>query len=55
MYPPEDSYRLANLVRDGLLDLRHLYMTTFDLDQANDAVADAAANAGLFTMTVVRP
>ena len=55
MYPREAVARLAGLVRSGLLDLRHYDVTSFALEAVNDAVAHAAAHAGPFRMTVVRP
>ena len=55
MYPPEAVTRLAGLIRSGLLDLGHFDVTTFDLDDANEAVAHAAANGGPFKMTVIQP
>jgi len=55
MYPPEANIRLIGLVRSGLLDLRTFAVTEFDLDDANEAVAHAAANGGPFKLTVIRP
>lgn len=55
MYPPDAATRLIALVRSGLLRLDHYQATAFDLDRANEAVAHAAANAGPFKMTVIRP
>ena len=55
MYPPEATVRLVGLIRSGLLDLHHFDVTAFDLDDANEAVAHAAANASPFKMTVIRP
>jgi alcohol dehydrogenase len=55
MYPPEATVRLVGLIRSGLLGLEDYDVVTFDLDHANDAVAHAAANAGPFRMTVIRP
>ncbi|MFM0566062.1 zinc-binding dehydrogenase [Paraburkholderia sediminicola] len=55
MYPPEAVTRMTGLIRAGLLDLGHFDVTTFALDDANEAVAHAAANGGPFRMTVVRP
>jgi alcohol dehydrogenase len=55
MYPPDAATRLIALVRSGLLRLDHIEATEFDLDHANEAVAHAAANAGPFKMTVIRP
>jgi alcohol dehydrogenase len=55
MYPPEAAIRLVGLIRAGLLRLDHCETTIFDLDHANEAVAHAAANAGPFRATVIRP
>lgn len=55
MYPPDAAVRLIGLVRAGLLRLDHYETKAFDLDHANEAVAYAAANAGPFSMTMIRP
>jgi alcohol dehydrogenase len=55
MYPPDAAVRLIALVRAGLLSLDHYETTAFDLDHANQAVTHAAANAGAFKMTVIKP
>ena len=55
MYPPEAVTRMTGLIRAGLLDLGHFDVTTFPLDDANDAVTHAAANRGPFRITVIRP
>jgi alcohol dehydrogenase len=55
MYPPDAAARLVALVRAGLLRLDHYETRAFDLDHANEAVEHAAANAGPFRMTVIRP
>ncbi|WP_428486400.1 alcohol dehydrogenase catalytic domain-containing protein [Rhodopila sp.] len=55
MYPPEANIRLARLVRSGLLDLGNWDITDFDLDNANEAVTQAAAAGGPFKLTVIRP
>jgi NADPH:quinone reductase-like Zn-dependent oxidoreductase len=55
MYPPDAASRLIALVRAGLLRLDQYEAKAFDLDHANEAVAHAAANAGPFKMTVIRP
>ena len=54
MYPQTAGPRLAALARAGLLDLGQYELTEFGLDQANEAVAHAAANGGPFRMTAVR-
>lgn len=55
MYPATANARLIALARSGLLDLRQWAVTEFGLDGANEAVAHAAANAGPFRLTVLRP
>jgi len=55
MYPPDAATRLIALIRSGLLQLDQYDVTSFDLDHANEAVAHAAANAGPFKMTVLKP
>jgi alcohol dehydrogenase len=55
MYPPDAAVRLVGLIRSGLLKLDHFAAAVFDLDHVNEAVAHAAANAGAFRMTVLRP
>ena len=55
MYPREAIPRMVSLIRSGLVDLGAFEVTTFDLDDINDAVAHAAAHAGPFQMTAVRP
>lgn len=55
MYSREAGARLASLVRSGLLRLDEFEVTTFALDDANDAVAHAAANGGPFRMTAILP
>jgi alcohol dehydrogenase len=55
MCPPEAATKLVGLIRAGLIDLDQFDAVTFDLDQANEAVAHAAANSGPFKMTVIKP
>ncbi|MBN3836509.1 medium chain dehydrogenase/reductase family protein [Burkholderia sp. Ac-20344] len=55
MYPTEAVTLMTGLVRGGLLDLGQFDVTCFPLDEANDAVAHAAANGGPFRMTVIVP
>jgi len=55
MYPPEANIRLVGLIRSGLLRLDEFAVTEFALDDANEAVAHAAANGGPFKTTVIRP
>jgi len=53
MYPRDAIQRMVKLVRSGQLSLGDV--TEFPLEKVNEAVAYAAANAGPFKMTVVRP
>ncbi len=55
MYEPDAVPRLAALVHAGLLDLGQYAVTEFPLDEANAAVAHAAAHPGGFLLTVLRP
>ncbi len=55
MYRRDSIARLIALVGAGLLRLDHHQAKCFDLDDVNDAIAHAAANAGPFKMTVLRP
>jgi len=42
-------------MRSGLIDLSHYEVAEFALEQANEAVAHAAANADPFRQTMIRP
>jgi alcohol dehydrogenase len=55
MYRREAIPRMVRMVRGGLIDLGQFDMTEFALDDANTAVAFAAANAGPRQLTVLRP
>ncbi|MGY2895686.1 zinc-binding dehydrogenase [Deinococcus sp. UYEF24] len=55
MYPPVAVVGLARLIHAGLLRLDDFEVTPFPLDQANEAVAYAAAHGGPFKMTVIQP
>jgi len=55
MYPRDAIPRMVRMVRSGLIDLTQFDVTEFRLDDANDAVAHAAANAGPGQLTVIRP
>jgi alcohol dehydrogenase len=55
MYDRAAPARMAPMVRAGLIDLGQFELSEFPLDQANEAVAFAAANAGPNQMTVIRP
>ncbi len=55
MYPREAVARMVGLIRGGLLDLAQFQLTEFALDDINEAVAHAAANAGPRRLTVLRP
>ncbi len=55
MYEPAAVPGLVGLVRGGLLDLGQWAVTAFPLEEANAAVTHAAAEAGPFRLTVLRP
>ena len=55
MYPRDAPARLAALVRTGLLSLADFTLTSFALDQVNEAVAHAAQTGRPFRYTVIQP
>jgi hypothetical protein len=55
MYPRTANRRLIQLIRGGVLTLDHERITTFPLEQANEAVAYAASHSGPFDRTVLLP
>ena len=55
MYPPEAVPRMVAMIRASLIDLGQFDLAEFPLDDANAAVAYAAANAGPRQLTVLRP
>jgi alcohol dehydrogenase len=55
MYGKDAIPRMVRMVRAGLIDLSQFELTEFALDDANEAVAHAAANAGPRQLTVLRP
>jgi alcohol dehydrogenase len=55
MYPRDAVGRLVGMVRSGQIGLSGFAVTEFPLERVNEAVAHAAADAGPFKMTVVRP
>ena len=55
MYPREAVPRFIALLRSGLLQLDHTAVTEFPLAAINEAFAHAAAHAGAFRLTVLRP
>lgn len=55
MYPPDAPARLIALIHAGVLSLDDLKVTTFKLEQANEAIAFAAHNGGPFYYTVIQP
>ena len=55
MYPPEAIPRMVQMIRAGLIDLDQYEVAEFALDDANRAVAHAAAHAGPRQLTVIRP
>jgi alcohol dehydrogenase len=54
MYAREAVTRMVRLVRAGMIDLGKFDVTEFALDDANEAVTHAAANAGPLRLTVLR-
>jgi alcohol dehydrogenase len=55
MYPRAAVGRMVGPIRAGLIDLTKFDLTEFALDDANEAVAHSAANAGPRQLTVLRP
>ena len=55
MYDTAAIPGLIGLIRAGLVNLDQWAVTGFPLEQANEAVAHAAANAGPFRQTVLLP
>jgi alcohol dehydrogenase len=55
MCPRDAVPRFIALVRSGLLLLDHVSVTEFPLTGVNEAIAHAAADAGAFRLTVLRP
>ena len=55
MYDRDAIPRMAGLIRSGLIDLRSFEVKAFGLDDANEAVAYASANASPSRITVLRP
>lgn len=55
MYERSAVARMVQLIRSGLIDLGQFDLTEFRLDDVNEAVAHAAANAGPLRLTVLRP
>jgi alcohol dehydrogenase len=55
MYPRTANVGMIRLVASGTLDLEHDQVTSFTLDEANEAVAHAAAHPGPFDRTVLTP
>ena len=55
MYPRDAVARLVGMVRSGQIRLDGFAVTEFPLERVNEAVSHAAANAGPFKLTVVRP
>ncbi|HEY6648106.1 MAG TPA: alcohol dehydrogenase catalytic domain-containing protein [Mycobacterium sp.] len=55
MYPRTAVPHMIRLIRSGVLDIDRDQVTTFALDDANEAVAHAAAHPGPFDRTVLVP
>ena len=55
MCPRDAVQRFIALLRSGVLSLDHVDVTEFPLAGINEAIAHAAAQAGAFRLTVLRP
>ncbi|MFD5827124.1 alcohol dehydrogenase catalytic domain-containing protein [Lentzea sp. NPDC060358] len=55
MYPRSANVGMIRLIASGALDLAPERITTFGLNQVNEAVAHAAAHGGPFDRTVLTP
>jgi len=55
MYPREAVVQMVRMVRAGLLDLSQFDLAEFCLDQANEAIAHAAATSEPYQLTALRP
>jgi alcohol dehydrogenase len=55
MCPRDAVPRFIALLRSGVLSLDHVDVTEFPLTGINEAIAHAAAQAGAFRLTVLRP
>lgn len=55
MYGRDAIPPMIQMIRAGLIDLDQFEMAEFALDDANEAIAHAAANAGPHQLTVLRP
>ncbi len=55
MYPRQANVGLIRLAASGTLDLGHEQVTSFALDQADEAVTHAAAHPGPFDRTILIP
>lgn len=55
MYLRTAVAQLIEITRAGLLDLSQEQITTFGLDETNDAVEHAAKHSGPFEQTVLTP
>jgi alcohol dehydrogenase len=55
MYPQTAPARMIALIHADQIRLDHFAITEFDLEAVNEAIDHAAAHAGPFTTTVLRP
>lgn len=55
MYPREAPTQMVKMIRGVLIDPSAYEVSEFDLDEVNEAITHAAANAGPTGMTVLRP
>ena len=53
--PPAAIAGMVGLIRAGLLDLGQFAVTEMPLTAVNEAVTHAAAHAGPFRLTVLKP
>ncbi|WP_225032151.1 zinc-binding dehydrogenase [Paraburkholderia sp. XV] len=55
MYPRVAIPQMVSMIRAGLVSLTKFNVTEFSLDDANEAIAFAADNAGPLSLVVIRP
>lgn len=55
MYPPWAAVKMVALVRARQVRLEQFDVTSFDLEDVNQAIAHAADHAGPFKLTVICP
>jgi alcohol dehydrogenase len=55
MHPQTAPARIVAMIHASEIRLDHFLITEFDLEAVNEAIDHAAAHAGPFTTTVLRP